>query len=699
MSKQACERPPMLHPLWLLGPIGAITGLLSAAFLYRQTATDRGGEETEPSAREQGEEHVRAYLQQQAREIVSALSATFVLLLTLHFLELLDAAVAPAFLTGGLLAFVTSSLSVLLTARAADRKVRGLADAVHHEARSQAAVGLMLGGTALLFLSAGLYLVITLMGTTPLRESVVMMVSFGMGASLQALLTRLSEGVFTGGRRLAERANASASVETPDASGYLADTWSTAAGFSADLFESYLLSLLSAIALGAAAAAAISPSDSDALGRFVALPIAVAGLGLLASLAGTLTLRLSKEGDTPRPLPSTDRGLLVASMLMLLGSALVGYLLLKSVLLPNSFGWLGLWGCVILGPIAGLATRWSAAHFGSHRTTTSRQSPEAFERQAELSLIEREARARLGAAPLAALVILVLPGAFFLCGGVERVSLGLYGVALVSVGMLSLLASHLVTVGLEDPSSPTQIETADTPEQSPSTTEAAESFAVTGAALATLALLAAYGEGLKLALIRLAMREREVLVWSDTRIDEVAARAASRLDLMNWYQVTLSSPLALSGLILGATLWLGFSGLLLRATVRFAATSLTPHPQDETTPDESRPETTSSITTLTRIAQTWTRLPAFLALAIPLGLGLLLGPAAVMGLLGAGLATGFTAIAFSGPGSEKGMGGVKAAATRPALIGLVKFMASAAVVFAGLTVKFSPHIAHAIGLF
>lgn len=737
----------MFHPLWLLAPLGAIVGLLGALRFYRQMRAEEAGEEGLRSFAEEVGEAARAYQRQQRRLVVSVLSAGFVLLLMLHFLGLQEAAVAPAFLLGGLCSALTGHLGLRTATQAAGRTARaaeknGLDAALRMAYRSGAVMGLAVTGVALLFLSASLALLGTLMSAAPLRESAVMMVSFSMGASLQALLARIGGGVFSGAADLVADLHApekdEALTETDhrrlaELADQVGDHSSNVVGLSCDLFESYISSLLAATALGVTAMAAISPSDSAAQGRAAVLPLAVAGFGVLSSLLGVLSVRGTGSADPEHLLRALGRGAKIAAAFLLAGSAGLCHILFKGILLPNSLGWLGLWGCVALGLAAGLAMERSTQLFTSPIATATREIAAAAGRGPALAVIEGSATGALSICPPIVILALTILGSFILCGGMAQVNLGLFGVALTAVGMLSTLGISLANYafGAVADGASGLARVSGLTEEARSrvwlldsvgniTAAAGKSFAAGSAVLTTLALLAVYGEELKLGLIRESARQEQTLVWGVTRIDEVAARGAAYSDLIEWYQINLLNPLVLCGLLAGAAGCFAFCGLLLRSVGRTARGMLDDFGRSA---EGLALDPTSFLAAAVKDAQLAIGPPAALALLLPLALSLLLGPAAVMGLVSGGAVTGFLlatsmanagaawdnakrtvegaseSVALAAARAADSVGGPFKDSAGPSLNVLVKLMAVTAVVFAGVTVELAPQVAHAVGFF
>jgi K(+)-stimulated pyrophosphate-energized sodium pump len=748
----------MFHPLWLLGPFGALAGLLAAFLFYRQMMRESEGSETMQAIAGHIREGAHAYLRQQNKVVVSILCAGFVVLLLLYFLGLQEAAVPPAFLLAGLCSAATGYLGMVTATHASARtchaaQERGLNAALRVAFRSGAVMGLTVVGVALLFISAAFFIMAGLMPSMSLRESTVLMVSFGMGASFQALFARVGGGIFTKaadvGADLVGKVETGIPEDDPRNPATIADNVGDnvgdVAGMGADLYESYTSSILAAIALGVAAIAALAPSDTAAQARAAVIPIAISGLGIVASVVGILSVKTREEASQKELIAALDRGVHIASAILLIGSAVVCHFLLQGVLLPNSLGWIGLWGCVALGLLVGLAIGKATEYYTSYEYLPTRGIAEAGDTGPATVIIEGTAIGMLSTWPPIVAVIVGIVGTFLLCGGFANLTLGLFGVALASVGMLSTLGITLATDAYgpiadnaggnaQMSNLPQDVrEKTDMLDAVGNTTAAiGKGFAIGSAALTALALLATYGEEMRISLIKMATEETTFLVWGKTSVNELQARAATYADLMSWYNVTLMNPLVLVGLLIGGATSFVFSALTMRAVGRSASSMIEevrrqfrerPGILDGT----EKPDYAACVAISTRDAQSQMVLPSLLVVLVPLGVGLLFGPAAVMGLLTGGLTTGFLlAVTMANAGGawdnakkyvESGQHGGKGSETHkatvvgdtvgdpykdtsgPALNVLIKLMAISAVVFAGLTVKVAPIVAGALGFF
>ncbi len=750
----------MLNALWLLGPIGALVGLVSAYFFYQQMMKESEGTDIMKEIAGHVREGAHAYLRQQNKVVVGILCATFVLLLILYFAGMQEAAVPPAFLLGGLFSATAGYLGMITATNASARTCnaameKGLNAALRVAFRSGAVMGLTVVGLALMFIVVSFYIMTQVVTSIPLKESTILMVSFGMGASFQALFARVGGGIFTKaadvGADLVGKVEAGIPEDDPRNPATIADNVGDnvgdVAGMGADLYESYSSSILAAIALGVSAMYFISVDNVTQQLNAAVAPIAIAGLGIIASVIGIFSVSTKEGANQKELIHSLDRGVHLASLLMVVGSAGIFYTLFKDANLPNALGWKGLWGCVVLGLIVGLAIGKATEYYTSYDYGPTKHIAAAGVTGPATVIIEGTAIGMLSTWPPIAAVITGILGAFLLCGGFASITLGLFGVALAAVGMLSTLGITLATDAYgpiadnaggnaEMSELPPEVrEKTDLLDAVGNTTAAiGKGFAIGSAALTAMALLAAYGEELKVRIAKsaAATSDDQFLVWGTQKVSQAEAQGATYHKLMEWYDVTLLNPLVLVGLFIGGTLAFVFSALTMKAVGKAAMAMIEEvRRQFREKPGiltgEDKPDYAACVAISTRDAQAQMILPSVLVVLIPLIVGVVFGPAAVMGLLTGGLVTGFLlAIMMAnaggawdnakkyielghhgGKGSEAHKAGVIGDTvgdpykdtSGPALNVLIKLMAIAAVVFAGLTVNSAPKVADFLGFF
>ncbi|MCA9792846.1 MAG: sodium/proton-translocating pyrophosphatase, partial [Candidatus Eremiobacteraeota bacterium] len=293
--------------IWWLGPIGAIAGLIFAKIFYSEMMKESEGTDIMIEIAGHVREGAHAYLKQQNKVVFSILVATFLLLGLLAALGLQSAWVPPAFLLGGMFSatagyfgMVTATNASARTSNAAMEK--GLNAALKVAFRSGAVMGLTVVGLALLFIVLAFVAMISV-SHMHMAQATVIMVSFGMGASFQALFARVGGGIFTKaadvGADLVGKVEAGIPEDDPRNPATIADNVGDnvgdVAGMGADLYESYSSSILAAIALAVSAFLGLGVQDETALLSAATVPVALAGWGILCSIAGIFAVQ-TKEG-------------------------------------------------------------------------------------------------------------------------------------------------------------------------------------------------------------------------------------------------------------------------------------------------------------------------------------------------------------------------------------------------------------------
>lgn len=760
----------MFHTIWLLGPIGAIIGLLAAYSFYNTMMKESEGNEMMTTIAGHVREGAHAYLRQQNKVVFGILFLTFGILLVLAFAKMQAMQVPFAFLLGGAFSAMAGYLGMVTATNASARTSnaameKGLNAALKVAFRSGAVMGLTVVGLALTFISASFFLMVKFCAGDNLEklgEVTVIMVSFGMGASFQALFARVGGGIFTKaadvGADLVGKVEAGIPEDDPRNPATIADNVGDnvgdVAGMGADLYESYSSSILAAIALGVSAVIGLGGDANQQMAAAI-VPIAIAGLGIISSVAGVFMVQTKEGANQKELIHALDKGIWGATAFVTIGSAVIINHLMGSLdFLPSKGGWLGLWGCVVLGLAVGLGIGKATEYYTSYDYKPTQHISAAGVTGPATVIIEGMAIGMISTYWPILFVIIGILGTFMLCSGFINITFGLYGVALAAVGMLSTLGITLATDAYgpiadnaggnaEMSELPPEVrEKTDLLDAVGNTTAAiGKGFAIGSAALTAMALLAAYGEELKVRLIKAATiaeaNGKDFVPWGSPTdptnvISLEQAQNATYENLMSWYDVTLLNPMVLVGLFIGGTLAFVFSALTMQAVGKAAMSMIEEvRRQFREKPGilkgEDTPDYAACVAISTADAQRQMILPAVLVVAVPMLVGVIFGPAAVMGLLTGGLVSGFLmAIMMAnaggawdnakkyvelgnhgGKGSEAHKAGVIGDTvgdpfkdtSGPALNVLIKLMAIAAVVFAGLTVNASPAVANALGFF
>jgi len=729
----------MNEPLFWLAPAAAIVGLAFALRFFRRMKREDEGTERMRRIGAHVRDGAMAYLKQQYRVMFLVFLGFVVLFAFLAYVVKVQSPWLPAtFAFGGFFSALAGFFGMRTATQASTRTAaaarHSLGASLNIAFRSGAVMGLTVVGLGLLnvcfwFLLLNRFMASDVDPTHRIILVTTTMLTFGMGASLQALFARVGGGIYTKaadvGADLVGKVEAGIPEDDPRNPAVIADNVGDnvgdVAGMGADLFESYCGSILAASALGAAA----HLGDTGAQYKAVVAPMAVAGLGILLSIIGIHFVRTREDATQKSLLKSLSTGINTSSVLICIASA--GLLWLLGI--PNPWG---VWGAVVAGLVTGIVIGRATEYYTSSSCTPTRGIAEQSEGGAATTII---AGISVGMISTAVPVLAVALGtaAAFLCGsGFDMTDLngGLYGISIAAVGMLSTLGITLASDAY-GPIADNAGGNAEMSELGPevrrrtdaldslgnTTAATGKGFAIGSAALTALALLASYLEVIRIELIKHGTTQLE-LGHGRT----VATIEASIRDFMTHFDVTLLNPAVLISVFIGAMIAFLFCGLTVQAVGRAAGMMVEEvrrqfRESDEILKGTKEPDYARCVEISTVGAQREMVLPAIIAVAAPIAVGLLLGVAGVIGLLVGGLSTGFVlAVFLSNSGGawdnakkfiEEGHhGGKSSAAHRASVIGdtvgdpfkdtsgpslniLIKLMSIVAIAMAGLTVAFS----------
>ncbi|HOC25682.1 MAG TPA: sodium-translocating pyrophosphatase, partial [bacterium] len=618
------------------------------------------------------------------------------------------------------------------SARTAEAARKSLDGGLRVAFRSGAVMGLVVVGLALLDISLWFLILrhfypieggdghnLVLITTT--------MLTFGMGASTQALFARVGGGIYTKaadvGADLVGKVEANIPEDDPRNPATIADNVGDnvgdVAGMGADLYESYAGSILATAALGAAAFV----TDSSMQLKAVIAPMVIAAIGTLLSIAGIFVVRTKEGAGQKELLGALSRGVNFSSILIVVASFFVVQAL--------GLGY-GVFWAIVCGLLAGIIIGKATEYFTSAGFKPTQRIADSAKTGPATVIIAGIGTGMMSTTiPVLAVVVgtvlAYLTAADF---NFANVNMGLYGIGIAAVGMLSTLGITLATdaYGPIADNAGGNAEMSGLDKEVRKRTDALDSlgnttaatgkgFAIGSAALTALALLASYVEELKIGLIRLGQTTIQFL---DGRVVETAK--GSFVDFMYYFNVTLMNPIVLVGIFIGAMTAFMFSGLTMTAVGRAAAKMV-----DEVRRQfreiagimegKAEPDYARCVAISTKGAQRAMMLPSLLAIFIPVVTGLVLGVAGVMGLLIGGTSTGFVLAVFMANAGgawdnakkyiEEGhMGGKGSEAHKAAVIGdtvgdpfkdtsgpslniLIKLMSMVSIVVAGLTVAYS----------
>jgi len=737
----------MILPLpfaWWIVPVGSIIALFFAYIFYREVMKQSEGTPAMVEIAQTVREGAMAYLNQQYKVVGVVFFLLCVIFLIMAFgLEAQNKVVPFAFLTGGffsgLCGFLGMKTATNASARTACAAQISLNNGLRIAFRAGAVMGLVVVGFALLDIAAWLLILYYLfpkifpgfLAENPLPQITVIMLSFGMGASTQALFARVGGGIYTKaadvGADLVGKVEAGIPEDDPRNPAVIADSVGDnvgdVAGMGADLYESYAGSILATAALGVAAVAAKDYTNVELQLKYLSAPMILAGLGAVLSIIGIYLVR-AKEGATMKQLMSAlNLGINFSSVAIAVAAALV----LHYLDLPNKWQ---VWIAIVTGLTAGLIIGKVTEIFTSHDYEPTRGIAKQSSSGPATVIIEGVAVGMESTAIPVITIVIAIALSFYIPGGATEPLMGLYGVGIAAVGMLATLGITLATDAY-GPIADNAGGNAEMAELDPevrhrtdqldslgnTTAATGKGFAIGSAALTALALLAAYIEEIRYGLIHSAHQD----VLNIPGVGPVETLKVSIPQFMTYYDVTLMNPKVLIGLFSGSVISFYFCALTMKAVGRAAGAMVVEvRRQFQEKPGimqrTEKPDYARCVEISTVGAQREMVYPALIALIIPVLIGLFLGVAGVLGLLTGGLATGFVlAIMMANAGGawdnakkyvETGaVGGKGSEAHKATVVGdtvgdpfkdtsgpslniLIKLMSMVSVVFAGLIAKY-----------
>ena len=725
----------MLNDLFWIVPVCAIIALLFARIFFKGMMKESEGTDTMKRIAGHVRKGAMAYLRQQYRVVALVFLVLCVLFAWMAYGPgLQNPWVWFAFLTGGffsgLAGYIGMKTATYASARTANAARRSLNDGLKVAFRSGAVMGLVVVGLALLDISLWwLLLDYFVEEATETEKAIVItttMLTFGMGASTQALFARVGGGIFTKaadvGADLVGKVEAGIPEDDPRNPATIADNVGDnvgdVAGMGADLYESYCGSILATAALGAAAFRA----EPDAQFNAILAPMLIAAFGVILSLLGIFLVKTKEGASQQQLLRALDRGINVSSLLIVGASFLVIHLLGLSY-------WIG--GSMIVGLATGIIIGKATEYYTSHAYKPTQDIAKSSETGPATVIIKGIGTGMISTAiPVLTIVAgIILSFLFAAEFSFANMSMGLYGVGIAAVGMLSTLGITLATdaYGPIADNAGGNAEMSQLGEEVRHRTDALDAlgnttaatgkgFAIGSAALTGLALIASYIEEIKIGLLRMG---EEVLKIGDNM---VRTADATLTDFMNYYDVTLMNPKVLSGIFIGSMMAFVFCGLTMNAVGR-AAQKMVNEVRRQfreikgIMTGEGEPDYAKCVEISTKGAQHEMVFPSLLAIIIPIVMGLIFGVSGVIGLLAGGLGTGFVlAIFMANSGGawdnakkyieEGNLGGKGSDNHKATVIGdtvgdpfkdtsgpslniLIKLMSMVAIVMAGVTCAFS----------
>lgn len=728
---------------WLV-PIASLLALGFAFYFFKWMMKQDEGTDTMKNIAQYVRVGAMSYLRQQYKVVITVFIVLAVIFAIMAWFGLQNNWVPVAFLTGGffsgLAGFLGMKTATYASARTANAARKSLNSGLQVAFRSGAVMGLVVVGLGLFDIAFWYLLLNWVMPDSPEKLTIITttMLTFGMGASTQALFARVGGGIYTKaadvGADLVGKVEAGIPEDDPRNPATIADNVGDnvgdVAGMGADLYESYCGSILATAALGAAAFSASGNAGLQA--KAVIAPMLIAAVGIVLSIVGIFSVKTKENATMKMLLKSLSFGTNLSSVLIIVATFGIMYLLD----MPN---WQWISCSVVIGLLVGIVIGQGTEYFTSHSYKPTKKVAEAGKTGPATVIISGLGLGMVSTAiPVLAVVVGVIASYYFAAGfNFSNVGMGLYGIGIAAVGMLSTLGYTLATdaygpiadnAGGNAEMSGLGVEVrkrTDALDSLGNTTAATgKGFAIGSAALTGLALLASYIEEIKIGLIRLAERAQDgvVRIGNDISVTIEQLNAASFTSFMDWYDVTLMNPKVLVGMFIGSMMAFLFCGLTMNAVGRAAADMVEEVRRQfrvikgilegKEIPDYAR-----CVEISTRGAQREMVIPSALAIAAPVFTGLLFGVAGVMGLLIGGLSTGFALAVFMANAGgawdnakkyveEGNLGGKGSEVHKATVVGdtvgdpfkdtsgpslniLIKLMSMVAIVMAGLTVAWS----------
>lgn len=729
--------------LFFLVPVSSLLALGFAYYFFRSMMNQSEGTDRMKQIAQYVREGAMSYLKQQYKVVTAVFIVLALIFVVMASFGLQNSWVPFAFLTGGffsgLAGFFGMKTATYASARTAHAASKSLNSGLQIAFRSGAVMGLVVVGLALLDIALWFIVLNKFVAEPdPGHKMIIItttMLTFGMGASTQALFARVGGGIYTKaadvGADLVGKIEAGIPEDDPRNPATIADNVGDnvgdVAGMGADLYESYCGSILATAALGASAFL----TQPDFQLKAVFAPMLIAAAGIILSILGIFLVKTDEHADLKKLMQALNRGVNVSAFL----TAAVSFLILYILQIPN---WIGLSFSVVAGLVAGIIIGQSTEYYTSHSFKPTKKIAESAGTGPATVIISGIGTGMVSTAiPVLTIAVAIIVSYLSATGfdlanmiAAENLSKGLYGIGIAAVGMLSTLGITLATdaygpiadnaggnaqmAGL-DPEVRRRTDALDA--LGNTTAATGKGFAIGSAALTALALLASYLEEIKIGLVRIG--EKTLTLANG---DVIETSRASFVDFVNYYEINLMNPKVLVGVFIGSMMAFLFCGLTMNAVGR-AAQQMVNEVRRQfreikgILTGEATPDYATCVEISTKSAQKEMLIPSLLALTAPILTGLIFGVSGVMGLLAGSLSSGFVLAVFMANAGgawdnakkyveEGNLGGKGSDVHKACVVGdtvgdpfkdtsgpslniLIKLMSMVSIVMAGLTVTWS----------
>ncbi len=671
----------------------SILALTFAFIFYKQMMKEEEGTDLMKKIAAHVRKGSMAYLKQQYKVVTIVFIILAAIFGLMAYFKLQNGIVWFAFLTGGffsgLAGYFGMKTATYASARTANAARNSLNSGLKVAFRSGAVMGLVVVGLALLDVSVwflvlnGTGLLAAVGAENDLITITTTMLTFGMGASTQALFARVGGGIYTKAADVGADLVGKTEYDIPEddprnpatIADNVGDNVGDVAGMGADLYESYAGSILATMALGASAfatAASQSVAGKDMQLKAVFAPMLIAAVGVLLSLIGIFLVRTKEDAGMKKLLGALSRGTNTAAILIAAATFGIMYYLFGNVTGEYANMWWQTSLSVVVGLLAGVIIGKATEYYTSQSYKPTQKVAESSKTGPATVIISGLGLGMLSTAIPVVTVGVAIVLAYLCANGFNieftavNLSRGLYGIGIAAVGMLSTLGITLATdaygpiadnaggnaemSGLE----PEVRKRTDALDALGNTTAATgKGFAIGSAALTALALLASYVEEIKIALHRVAEaaadHSAEIVKGTRWTIEQIGS--ADLIGFMNVYKVNLMNPFVLVGIFIGAMMAFVFCGMTMNAVGRAAQKMVEEVRRQFSTikgilEGKAEPDYERCVAISTKGAQREMLVPSILAILVPILTGVILGVSGVLGLLIGGLSTGFVLAVF-----------------------------------------------------
>ncbi len=736
----------MIPTLWYIAPLGAIAALIFAAIFFYQVKRANPGNARMVEIATYVREGAFAYLKQQYKGVGLFFLGAFIVFQFMSLvLGVLHWLIPFAFLTGGffsgLAGYIGMNMATLASNRTAQACSESLNKGLKVAFRGGAVMGLTVVGLALIDISAWFYILNQFPEQFTLHQITVIMLSFGMGASTQALFARLGGGIFTKAADVGADLVGKVEAEIPEddvrnpatIADNVGDNVGDVAGMGADLYESYAGSILATAALGMSAVTTLGAQFESLRINFVIAPMILAGIGAFLSIIGIFMVSTRENANTKQLMFALNKGVYGSSVLI----AIAAFFITK-MLLPADY-YFGVFISTVIGLVCGVLIGTFTELDTSHSYLPTRNiAQQGIYGPATVILEGLAVGMRSTAAPVITIVVGIMT-AFICSHGFQSIEMGLYGIGFGAVGMLATLGVTLAmdAFGPIADNAGGNAQMAQLPENVREMTDNLDSvgnttaatgkgFAIGSAVLTAMALLAAYLEEVRAAMTLIADKAGQywfmIIHHGPGNVQPVRVDKATILDFINYYQIHVLNPKFLLGIFIGGMVTFVFASLTIKAVGKAAGKMVEEvRRQFRDIPGimegTGKPEYSTCVKIATVGAQQQMLLPALIGILTPVAAGLIFGVPGVLGVLVGALVSGFVlAVMMNNAGGawdnakkfvETGEHGGKSSPVHKAtVVGdtvgdpfkdtagpcmniLIKLMSMVSIVFAGLIVTYN----------